>query len=320
MTDFHAQITSTPVVKSIRTQFESWFPASTDNCLRQLSSAIASFYHPAFGTISPAPFNLLSNAATSGWCLPPPTPTPADLVGWKLGQNGFPAYPLKGLGLLFDPFVDALLWAHGGSIPPATTVLVLTDYSDIGGVIGEIMRYSPNDWAEVELSAFFKPKSMGRSGDNLRKLIIGKDFSLENPEAEELMGNLPLKIQQHRLLLWNYFPFLRGIGVGCTGGWARMLPKNPTHRAAIFSACDDFLHEFLRCVNAKKVVIAVAGDLWSARPTGTTSTFRSPLVRINHPYVWGQQDIRLGHCAATLAQNIARVHSGSTPDGAELCF
>lgn len=275
---------------SLREEFAGLFP--TDSCLRTLAAEIASVglaHAKSVGLLTaiPAPFNLLSNGAMgSGWIAPTHL-FPNDLVAWKQGGNGFPGPTQRGFSLMFDPFVDACLLIEarkgGGPFKTKTKVLVLTDYGPLKNVIGEMAVLPGLDWAEVETDSFLEARNLGPTGCNLFKALMEKasigDVRKAGPEA------ISEAFSKHSLLIWNYFPFLRG-GNDCEGMAGLPHPKN----CAWIDYCDELLGEFLKCVNADGVLFAANKEVRGVRkscvsandPIATKYTYHE----LDHPRSW----------------------------------
>ena len=305
-----------------RKWFKKKYPSGS--CLRDLANKIATMpLCSVLGSITPAPYNFLANGAASGWTSPPvpplPPPPPFSLVtpplghlqAWKSsGPTGFNATlpPAQGLSLLFDPFVDASLFGvySAPAKPGGTTVVVISDYDTAENVHCELRSLSPgSDWAESYTSQFFGKKGTGTSGDNLRKVIIGSSCGLgAYPSNEAFEKALVDGFQKTGILLWNYFPYLRGLAASGSGFWARML--GTCHRPALYKQLDELLCDFLRCVGATKLVIACSADLWG--PCGSHPVLRGCFprwLRIRHPQNWHRSAITPGAGKSTLPMNIA---------------
>ncbi len=273
----------------LRTECDFKFPEGS--CLRGIALEIALLgwvKAKQHGLISanPAPYNLLANGETGGGWTAPTQLFPNDLVAWKHAANGFAGATQRGLALMFDPFVDAclLIEARKGGGPftrpftPATKVLVLTDYSPLKSVIGEMAVLLGKDWAEVETDNFFKAKNLGPTGNNLFKALLGKNSidAVRKAGIEDISAGFG----KHSLLIWNYFPFLRG-GSNCEG--MEGLPDDSTNCAWIHY-CDELLGKFLKCVNAERVLFAANQGVKEARKKcGLSGIHQIPYFELDHP-------------------------------------
>lgn len=309
--------------RSLRAECGYWFPMKTEECLRKLARDIASLdwkdaQNHGLVSATPAPFNLLANGETaSGW-MAPTRLLPTDLVAWKHSANGFPGHNNRGLALMFDPFVDACLLIEARRVEAfqtPTKVLVLTDYSDLKSVIGEMAVLMGQDWAEVETGNFFKAKNLGLTGTNLFKCLLGKDSIREGQALAEKISNISNAFGSRKLLLWNYFPFLRG-GNDCEGMDGLPDPLN----CDWIRYCDGLLLRFLQCVNADRVIFAANRGVKKARANcvGKVSSFAGafPIYDLDHPGSW-RGNARLKKCGEDLHKALAGSsnshHAGNLP-------
>ena len=289
----------------LRTECDAHYPDGA--CLRKLACDIASVgwtQAKSLGllTAAPAPFNLLSNGETnSGWVAPTQL-FPNELLAWKHAANGFTCPAIRGLSLLFDPFVDACLLIEarkaGGPFKTKTKVLVLTDYDSLKNVIGEMAVMIGQDWAAVATGNFFKAKNLGLAGNNFFKALLGKDSisEVQNMGTKEICA----AFGSHNLLLWNYFPFLRG-GYDCVGMSGLPDPNN----CAWIQYCDERLMDFLECVNADRVVFAANKEVKNARKKCVKTMNKIPAQytysELDHPSSW-RGDARMEEWAKKLLE------------------
>ncbi len=152
------------------------------------------------------------------------------------------------------------------------------------------------DWAEVETGNFFKAKNLGLTGNNLFKGLLGKDSikAVQRLETE----NLSDAFGSRNLLIWNYFPFLRG-GNDCEGMDGLPAPEN----CAWIHYCDELLGKFLNCVNADRVVFAANQEVKQARKlcVGKVDSIAAKYTyrEMDHPGSW-RGDMRLKKCGEQL--------------------
>ena len=236
----------------LREAFDAWVPEAAP--LRSLAGEIATLRATeavAFlSRVGCEPFNILANAQlASDWSLPV-AHSSKTLLRWKgtpahlHGFRGRKAVPARGLSLLFDPLVDAFLAAHflrTGRLPKAgPTVLVLTDFYPLAAA-----NVQGQDWAQEESTSFLEGRVSGRQSTvtQLFDALFGKAEWKENPEV------IAAGITAQNLLVWNFFPMLRG-GEEPTGGAG--LPLAGAWRLR----CWQWLHAFLEAVGANRVVLA----------------------------------------------------------------
>jgi hypothetical protein len=277
----------------MRSDFEQWFP--TTHPLRELAADIASLgLGTATGsgvwTAKPPPWNLVCNGEAAGW-----TPSKrVRLASWIArkrslpSQHGFSGHRW-GLSLLFDPFVDATLWAYGGgygagSTPRAfsgTRVLVLTDYSPIKDVLSDAMRISPVDYGEGGVLELLRAeKTLQTTGYNIVKWVTQQKTIKSVRRALKQDSDYLLKqFALHRILIWNFFPFQRG-GVHCMGTKGLPLMQN----SQWLDLCCDYLERFLQAVSATQVIWAVNQSIPQCPLAGLNRKF----LPGSHPYNWSQ--------------------------------
>jgi hypothetical protein len=258
--------------------------------LRKLAKDIALTSH---GTgkglglfVSANPLSLMANAVSGGWATPAVTNTSVAaavdaLCAWKGGTNGFAvtsaAKPV-GLALLFDPFVDGSLLANmgpSGGIAVNSTVLVLSDYSAIEPIVRSMWqkRFS-SDWAESETADVLAGKSLGTAGNQIAKAIL----PIAGLPSSALFSGC---LAGTRLLLWNYFPFLRddNVSVGMVG-----LPLVNPHW---IDYCNTLLCRFVAATNARQVILACNETLRvEIRKTINCLPPGMPVHELRHPRSW----------------------------------
>jgi hypothetical protein len=127
-------------------------------------------------------------------------------------------------------------------------VLVLTDYYPLKLLLGQMSVLIGQDWASIAAANFLAAKELGLTELNLVRAVTEKNSIKE----VQKMGSLAHAIAKHRLLVWNYFPFLRG-GSECEGAAGLPDLSNPLW----LSYCDRLLAQFLRCVDAAEVILAL---------------------------------------------------------------
>jgi hypothetical protein len=234
------------------------------------------------------PWNLLANGLARGWT-PPASHSSVNWAHWKGGSpadRGFGAVTGCGTAILFDPFVDAALWAYRISNKQFndTTVLVLTDFGPIGFVVSEAQCLLSSghglDYGEAASKEFFRLQNLGTTGNNIVKGVIGAR-PIEAIRRE--YGEDPLAVArafaEKRVLLWNYFPFQRGSLSSCG---LKGLPGRSNCRW--FQLCDSLLDCFLRSVRARKILWCMNGAVMSARIACGCKRYGSVW---SHPASWG---------------------------------
>ncbi|MDQ2866793.1 MAG: hypothetical protein M3R59_00020 [Verrucomicrobiota bacterium] len=282
----------------LRIECDKGFPDGSD--LRKLASDITSLEwaeakQHGLLTANPAPYNLLANGETgSGWICPAQISS-NDLIAWKKAANGFAGSTHRGLSLLFDPFVDACLLNVSikddngeGTFPQSTKVLVLTDYYPLKHVVGEMSALPGQDWAAVETENFQNARNLGLTGNNLFKALFADQRSIKEVRMLGQEGIIK-KFADERLLIWNYFPFMRG-GSDCEG--MSGLPK-PSDCSWI-SYCDNLLLQLLHFVNASHVLFAMNQQVKEARSNcqcvpNTNDVLKSEGISVHsiaHPRSW----------------------------------
>lgn len=277
----------------MRSHFEQWFP--TAHPLRDLAADIASLglgtaASSGVWTAKPPPWNLVCNGEAAGW-------TPANHLGlasWIKRKRGLPSQhgfsgQRWGLSLLFDPFVDATLWAYGGgygagSTPRAfsgTRVLVLTDYNPIKDVLSDAKRMRPVDYGEGGvLELLLAKKTLQTTGYNIVKWVtqqstiksVGKALAQDSDYVRK-------QFAQHKILIWNFFPFQRG-GVHCMGTKGLPSMQNPQW----LHLCCDYLERFLQAVSATQVIWAVNKSIPQCPLAGSNPK----LPPSPHPFHWNK--------------------------------
>ena len=277
---------------SLRTLADKKF--TKDHALRKLSATIAGLGRSdaaqnGFTSAQPPPYNLLANAELEADWTPPTTSVPEGLMAWKAQLNGFRGFGVKGLSMLFDPFVDAtlLMYAHhNGEEFKNTTVLVLTDYGPLLHFVGELIACQGSDWAANCVLQFLKAENLGAPGINIVKATCGAE-SIETIRKSD--GVLEKSFAAKRLLIWNYFPFFRGgtSAEGCAG-----LP-NPIKRLDWLKACDCYLDSFLMAVKADNLVWACNKEVQEARRSLALAHELHGIVKaMKHPCRWTGEDRR----------------------------
>jgi hypothetical protein len=276
----------------MRSDFEQWF--STTHPLRELAADIASLgLGTATGsgvwTAKPPPWNLMSNGIAAGWRAAA-VPGRAGWVktkGGTLNDQGFSGQSW-GLGMLFDPFVDATIWSccsgQGPSVGSvrfsAMRVIVLTDYSPISGIESEVVKSGTRDYGEDGARDFLVAKDLGTSGCNLVKCVTGKRSVEDVRKAiRNNSGYLAAQFSQRKILIWNFFPFQRG-GVHCQG--TKGLPS--MQNSQWLHLCCDYLERFLQAVSATSVIWAVNKDV----PRCPLAHSNRTIAVHGHPYGWGK--------------------------------
>jgi len=129
-------------------------------------------------------------------------------------------------------------------------VLVLTDYYPLKLLLGQMSVLIGQDWASIAAANFLAAKELGLTELNLVRAVTEKNSIKEVQKMGE--GFISSCFAKHRLLVWNYFPFLRG-GSECEGAAGLPDPSNPLW----LSYCDRLLAQFLRCVDAAEVILAI---------------------------------------------------------------
>lgn len=274
----------------MRSDFVQWFP--TTHPLRELAADIASLgLGTATGsgvwTAKPPPWNLMSNGVATGWRAAA-SPGRAGWVktkGGALSDQGFSGQAW-GLGMLFDPFVDATIWSccsgQAPSLGPvvfsAMRVIVLTDYSPIAGIESEVVKSGTQDYGEDGARDFLVAKDLGTSGCNLVKCVTGKR-SVEDvrKELRKDSGYLAAQFAQRRTLLWNFFPFQRG-GSRCQGTAGLPCMENKQW----LQLCHGYLDRFLAAVSATEVIWAVNQNV----PNLLRASSGRAVRVLPHPYAW----------------------------------
>jgi len=279
----------------MRPQFELWFP--TTHPLRDLASDIASLNQTTavqhgLWTAKPSPWNLVCNGEVAGW-----TPSKRiGLVSWITRKRSMPSQhgysgQRWGLSLLFDPFVDATLWAYGGghgagSTPRAfsgTRVLVLTDYSPIKDVLSDAARMHPLDYGEAGVLELLNAnRTLQTTGYNIVKWVTQQNAiaSVRKALAQD-RDYVRKQFAQHSILIWNFFPFQRG-GSCCQGTPGLPCMKNDLW----LRLCHDYLDRFLRAVSATEVIWAVN----KAVRCGLVASSNRAVSPARHPYAWSSRD------------------------------
>ncbi len=236
----------------LRKAFDGWVPeASPLRCLAGDIATLKATEAAAFlSRVGCEPFNILANAQLSVAWSPPGDHSSKTLVRWKgtpahlHGFRGRKTVGGRGLSLLFDPLVDAFLAAHflhAGQLPKAgPTVLVLTDFYPLAATNGQ-----GQDWAQQESTNFLEGRVSGRHSTvtQLFDALFGKAEWKGHTEV------IQAGITTQNLLVWNFFPMLRG-GEEPTGGAG--LPLAGAWRLR----CWQWLHSFLAAVEASRVVLA----------------------------------------------------------------
>lgn len=278
----------------MRSHFEQWFPAT--HPLRELAADIASLgmgtaVSSGVWTAKPPPWNLLSNGVAAGWraAAAPGRAGWVKTKGGTLNDQGFSGHAW-GLGMLFDPFVDATIWSccsrQGPSVGPvgfsAMRVIVLTDYSPIAGIELEVVKSGTQDYGEDGARDFLAAKALGTSGCNLVKCVTGMR-SIEDDVRRELRKDsryLAAQFAQRKILIWNFFPFQRG-GSHCQGTQGLPSMQN-THWLQL---CHVYLDRFLAAVSATEVIWAVN----QAVPNGLRASSGRAVRVLSHPYAWSRR-------------------------------
>jgi hypothetical protein len=247
----------------MRKDFEKLFQAT--HPLRMLASEIATYQctqaqKDGFFSATPPPYNFLANGWVDNYKPPlPPIGCPLEIAKWKFaGQaincclaQGFNEESLsnKGLSLLFDPLVDAVLYANmggGGKIQLRPTVIVLSDYSAIWDADIKLIGYGGSDWGEEEARSIFNlSKSTSTTEINLWDCICEGDSWRTHPDK------IQAEIRRRNILIWNFMPFFRG-GADSTG--ASGLPKNCANWKNV---CWRLLLKFVLAIAASQIVLAV---------------------------------------------------------------
>jgi len=205
----------------------------------------------AFNVLVNATNNEMWNAPVDVW----------NIAAWKGHSHGFSG-ATNGLSIRFDPFVDAALYAVRRNYGEGTTVLVLTDYYPWQELRAEYM--ADGKWAEREVARFlngFEPSNgKEQTGVNILKAVTGKQSINQIRNSPECVEEA---FFQHRLLLWNYFPFARG-GTEKTGH--RGLPGMRDGDSLEWMVlCEAWLAAFCAAVNAKCVAFAANAEVKAAR-------------------------------------------------------
>lgn len=274
----------------MRSDFEQWFP--TTHPLRELAADIASLgLGTATGsgvwTAKPPPWNVLSNGIAAGWkaAAAPGRAGWVQAKGGTLSDQGFSGQ-IWGLGMLFDPFVDATIWSccsgQSPSLRPvgfsAMRVLVLTDYSPIAGIESEVVKSATQDYGEDGARDFLGAKDLGTSGCNLVKCVTGmRSVEDVRRQLRKNSGYLAAQFAQRRILLWNFFPFQRG-GSRCQG--TEGLPRMQNNQW--LQLCHGYLDRFLAAISATEVIWAVN----QAVPNGLRASSNRAVRVLPHPYAW----------------------------------
>lgn len=136
----------------------------------------------------------------------------------------------------------------------------------------------------METSNFLEARNLGLTGTNLLKVLLEKN-SIEEVRKTGIAG-ISEAFSKHRLLIWNYFPFLRG-GSHCEG--MNGLPDATKYEWIRY--CDEQLGKFLKCVNADRVLFATNQGVKEAREACVkkceTSTFDVRRYHsLPHPRSW----------------------------------
>ena len=212
----------------------------------------------------PPPFNLLANGETGSAWSPPDQVTPTGLVGWKKGANGFGGSTARGLSLLFDPFVDACLLMNacqnGGKLPQKMTVLVLTDYYPLQLLLGQMSVWMGKIGRRRPLQTSWLRKNWPGASAICLKRSPGR-IRLRKCERWETRS-LAHALQIIACSCGTIFHFFVADSV-CEGPPGLPNPSNTQW----FSFCDCLLEEFLRCVEAAKVILAMSEKVREAHRT-----------------------------------------------------
>jgi hypothetical protein len=140
----------------------------------------------------------------------------------------------------WTPFWLLISYAQADSPTLVQTVLVLTDFYPLAGA-----NEQGQDWAQQESANFLGGRVSGRQSTvtQLFDALFGRGEWKENPEV------IAAGITAQNLLVWNFFPMLRG-GEEPTGGAG--LPLAGAWRLR----CWQWLRAFLEAVGANRVVLA----------------------------------------------------------------
>jgi hypothetical protein len=265
----------------MRKKFQSLFPKGSS--LRNLASEIANYQcqqarQNCFFSAKPPPFNFLANGETTGYKpLTPPINCPLEIAEWKFHTKkincclaqGFneESSSNRGLALLFDPLVDAVLNANigkGSSPQKGSTVIVLSDYGAIYDLGINVIGYNGSvaDWGLEEAQKTLRPpmphgrivrKQVSPTLINLWDCLCGDNKWQEHGNAW-LNNNSPIRdaIKNRNVLIWNFMPFFRG-GSGSAADAELPDPKCN----GWLQTCLDWLGDFVENVGAYKVVFCV---------------------------------------------------------------
>jgi hypothetical protein len=277
-----------------RKQFDKWAPPKSP--LRLLATEIACLNASTWPTFlsrkGREPLNVLANGEISSKWNPLPEYCLKKAIRWKgnspklFGFSDGVKMSSKGLSLLFDPLVDAFLSTHLGAstgVPKDCTVLVLTDYYPFAG-----SECSHSDWAESVTQSILQGQVNGRSSTivQLFDALFGKRRWFEQHQV------ISDGIQEKRLLLWNFFPFLRGgsIPTGSSG-----LPFSGDWRLH----CWHLLSRFVEAVGAAQVVLACSQAMLplAGPKVGAVNQLvvNVPGVNTPLPLLGGQKLFRISH-------------------------
>ena len=160
------------------------------------------------------------------------------------------------------------------------TVLVLSDFSAINPILQSMRApgFLP-DWAELETANFLNGIALGTAGNQIAKALPP---SPSFPAAPSFRNRLACS----RLLLWNYFPFLRdgSTSVGMVG-----LPAiNP----GWIALCNELLCRFVKATRARQVIIACNQVLRTAIGTPACLPPSMPVYHLRHPRSWTNPIVR----------------------------
>lgn len=209
----------------------------------------------------------------------------------------------RGLALLFDPIVDAFIFAnyrHLGSVRSKnTTIIILTDYGaifdmDVNLRLPGNPKGKTNDWAARETSTVFNScKKHNWRGRN--KLEWHRDRTTEN-----LMNCIcgqqswrTISIAKQGVWVWNLVPFLRG---GSSSSGMASLPS--IHSAVWVQHCLQWLRSFIGLVQPSQIVWCTSEDVRNIAlgtnflPINQYSTLPPvgppglPGLVLNHPCSW----------------------------------
>jgi hypothetical protein len=143
------------------------------------------------------------------------------------------------------------------TLPQKPSVLVLTDYYPLKHLIGEMALLLNQDWGAIVTDKFLSAKELGLTERNLFKTVLNRTSIRDVRELDE--QKIAAEFANYRLLVWNYFPFLRG-GFECEG-----MSGLPQNNCDWILYCDERLADFLKCVDAYRIILAMNGEVKAAR-------------------------------------------------------